>query len=343
MDKVISIIIPTYNMEGYLDKCLSSLIIGKMESVEVVVVNDGSTDASLAIAQSYVKKYPNSFSVINKENGNYGSCINAGLYSATGKYIKVLDADDSFYTANFEKMVTMLEKIDVDLFLTDFIRVYSDREKESVLHFPNSVIVNFTKECVQNKKLLSSIWMHNITYKRENLIKVDYKQSEGIFYTDNEWKFKPMVTVKSAFYWKEPVYRYLLVREGQSVDDVVKARHVLDDILVTMKILKDYNDMIVLNPEMKEVYYYTVYRRIAFIYKANIVKRGMFDNQDLLKFDRELKKLSPEFYDEVGRRKLSKILLPFQYIKMWRKNPNGKLLKFIVELKKMGSCRVKKL
>lgn len=343
MDKIISIIVPTYNMEEYLDKCLSSLIIDKMECVEIIVVNDGSTDDSLAIASDYVKRFPKSFSVINKRNGNYGSCINAGLYSATGKYVKILDADDSFCTVNFEKMVAMLEKIDVDLFLTDFVQVYSCREKRATLRLSCDVMIDFTKECLQNKKLMNGIWMHYITYKRENLIKVDYKQSEGIFYTDNEWKFKPMVTVKSAFYWKEPVYRYLLEREGQSVDDVVKARHVLDDILVTMKILKDYNDMIVLNPEMKEVYYYTVYRRIAFIYKANIVKRGMFDNQDLLKFDRELKKLSPEFYDEVGRRKLSKILLPFQYIKMWRENPNGKLLKFIVKLEKVGSCRVKKL
>ena len=85
MSKVISIIIPTYNMEAYLDKCLTSLIIDGMERVEVVVVNDGSRDSSLAIAQSYAEKYPESFVVIDKPNGNYGSCINAGLYRATGK------------------------------------------------------------------------------------------------------------------------------------------------------------------------------------------------------------------------------------------------------------------
>ena len=74
MGKVISIVIPTYNMEEYLDKCLSSLLINGMERVEVIVVNDGSSDGSLTVAQTYVDKYPESFIVIDKKNGNYGSC-----------------------------------------------------------------------------------------------------------------------------------------------------------------------------------------------------------------------------------------------------------------------------
>lgn len=335
MKKVISIVIPTYNMEVYLDKCLSSLLVNGMERVEVIVVNDGSSDKSYAIAQTYAVKYPDSFVVIDKKNGNYGSCINVGLHQATGKYIKILDADDSFYTANFEKMVMMLENLDVDLILTDFVRVYSNREKRATLLFPSNQIIDFTKECLHNSNFLSRIWMHNITYKRENLININYKQSEGIFYTDNEWKFKPMVTVKSAYYWNMPIYRYLLDREGQSVDDDVKIKHIEDDILVTMRIIKDLSDMIIMNPDMKIVFQDAAYRRILSIYKINILKRELYNNQHLLNFDSYLKNIAPELYHKVGKKKISKILFPFPYIKIWRKEPNGVLIKFIVKFVKI--------
>lgn len=90
MEKLITIVIPTYNMEKYLDKCLTSLIVPDeyMELLEVLVVNDGSKDNSSAIAHRYEDKYPQTFRVIDKENGNYGSYVNRGLKEAAGKYIK---------------------------------------------------------------------------------------------------------------------------------------------------------------------------------------------------------------------------------------------------------------
>ena len=98
MEKIISIIVPTYNMEKYLKNGLDSLIISeRKERVEVIVVNDGSKDRSLEIAAEYVEKYPSVFRLIDKPNGNYGSCINAALKIASGKYIKIMDADDHFF------------------------------------------------------------------------------------------------------------------------------------------------------------------------------------------------------------------------------------------------------
>ena len=86
-NKNLTIIIPTYNMQEYLQKCLSSLIVKKgLETLEVLVVNDGSKDNSSIIAHEFEAKYPGVFRVIDKENGNYGSCINRGLKEATGKY-----------------------------------------------------------------------------------------------------------------------------------------------------------------------------------------------------------------------------------------------------------------
>ena len=103
--KILSIIIPTYNMEKYLPKCLDSLISAKevLCKMEILIINDGSKDASSRIAHEYQSRYPDSIIVIDKENGNYGSCVNRGLKEATGKYIKVLDADDWFLTQNLKR------------------------------------------------------------------------------------------------------------------------------------------------------------------------------------------------------------------------------------------------
>lgn len=118
IEKLLTIIIPTYNMQEYLHRCLDSLLVRAdlMDRLEVLVVNDGSKDNSSAIAHEYEAKYSQTIRVIDKENGNYGSCVNRGLVEAQGKYIKVLDADDwlctlgdySYYkTANDEMVMKM--------------------------------------------------------------------------------------------------------------------------------------------------------------------------------------------------------------------------------------------
>src|SRR5574344_1213565 len=116
MNKILTIIIPTYNMEKYLRRCLDSLIIDEegMKQLEVLVINDGSKDSSSQIAHEYQDKYPDMFRVIDKENGGHGSCCNVGLREAKGKYIRFLDSDDWFDQKNFPKFIELLQALDVD-------------------------------------------------------------------------------------------------------------------------------------------------------------------------------------------------------------------------------------
>ena len=135
--KTLTVVIPTYNMEKYLRRCLDSLIVGddQMAQLEVLVVNDGSKDSSSAIAHEYEKKYPQTFRVIDKENGNYGSAVNRGLKEAKGKYIKILDADDRYDNNLFARYIDTINTLDVDLILNDYAYVRPNGEIVSIRHF----------------------------------------------------------------------------------------------------------------------------------------------------------------------------------------------------------------
>ena len=91
--KLLTVTVPSYNSQDYLEKCISSLLPGG-DRLEIIIINDGSTDATGAIADSYASRYPDIVRVIHQENGGHGEGINQGLRHATGKYFKVVDSDD---------------------------------------------------------------------------------------------------------------------------------------------------------------------------------------------------------------------------------------------------------
>ncbi|MCF0187262.1 MAG: glycosyltransferase, partial [Bacteroidaceae bacterium] len=168
-EKILSIIVPTYNMEALLEKDLQSLVVADgLDSLEVLVINDGSKDKSSEIAHKFSAAYPNTFVVVDKPNGNYGSCINAGLKIAKGKYIKVMDADDSFDTKNFELFLKHLSQIDVDLVFNDYVKTYtSGKEISYTFDLPPMQVLKI--EDVYNTQALYDILLPAITYRTEML------------------------------------------------------------------------------------------------------------------------------------------------------------------------------
>lgn len=218
--KILTVIVPTYNMEKYLDKCLNSLIVPDsniMDKLEVLVVNDGSKDRSSVIAHGYEHKYPNTFRVIDKQNGNYGSCINTALPLATGKYVKVLDADDWFETENLSSYLFFLENNNSDLILTRTNAVNEDNrvidEQFLIKTLKEGVVYKFEEIALS---LGHSICMHNVTYSRRIFAYMNYAQIEGISYTDTQWIFEPMIRVYSVQFINIFLYNYLVGREGQT-------------------------------------------------------------------------------------------------------------------------------
>lgn len=226
--KLLSIIVPSYNMEKFLPKCLGSLIVEPelMTLLDVLVVNDGSKDRTSAIAHEYAEKHPDAIRVIDKPNGNYGSCVNRGLAEATGKYVKVLDADDTVDVKNFAEFVRFVRDADqrgddIDLFLSDYCVVDPEGNVTGrfPLAFPEDRALTFHDIAVHD--LLT---MHNVLYRTQMLRDMGYRQTEGISYTDNEWCFLPMLKVRRARYFGKDVYRYLVGRSGQTVGSASSSR-----------------------------------------------------------------------------------------------------------------------
>ena len=128
MEKILTISIAAYNAEKYISKCLDSLLNTRVrDQLEIIIVNDGSTDDTLIIAQRYYVNYPNIIKIIDKENGGHGSTINASIKEATGKYYKIIDSDDWVDENGLEKLVDYLSYHNVDMVLNPFNEVYVDR------------------------------------------------------------------------------------------------------------------------------------------------------------------------------------------------------------------------
>lgn len=121
---ILTVVVPAYNVERFLEKTLSSFIFDKMSGrVEIITVDDGSSDRTAEIARSYEEKYPGVFRTISKENGGHGSTINRGAEAACGKYFKVVDGDDWVDSEAFEKLTDFLEASDADCIVSNYCEV----------------------------------------------------------------------------------------------------------------------------------------------------------------------------------------------------------------------------
>jgi glycosyltransferase involved in cell wall biosynthesis len=322
MEKLISIVIPTYNMERYLAKCLNTLVISEenMKFLEVLVINDGSKDASSRIAHEFEDKYPATFRVIDKENGNYGSCVNRGLQEAKGKYIKVLDADDYFSCEKFNGYVDFLKGTDADLIITDYNIVDTNGEisKKVTFSIPTSRPCTFDDipkaEC-------QWIWHHALTYKTDNLREINYRQTEGISYTDEEWVFKPMVKAETLWYYPYAIYMYLRGREGQTYDPAVLKKDFGQIYQVTEELLDYYLKWETRVGENRIVSTYLqdgMIAKLALIYRLYLMKLATEEgNSKMEGFDRRLKCKSERLYQWLGD---CPFKFGFRYVGKWRES-----------------------
>lgn len=235
--KILSIIIPAYNVESYIERCLDSVThnIKNIEDIEIIVINDGSKDNTLNLAQKYALQYPQSVHVIDKPNGGWGTGINRGIEEATGKYLKTLDSDDWFNNKNLDSFIKLLKRVDVDMILTSLSEIDSTnnllREKNMPEMFCEKTMAIDDYLINNNYNLNAPI--HAVTYRTSILKNLAWKVADK-YYGDLDYIIAPLIRVKTIYISSLNIYQYFIGREGQSISISGYNAH-LDDYLNVCK------------------------------------------------------------------------------------------------------------
>ena len=207
----VSIIMPVYNVEKYIDKCLDSLVNQTLKDIEIIVVNDGSPDNSQEIIDRYVKKYPKKVKSYIKENGGQGSARNFGLTVASGEYIGYVDSDDYVELDMYDKLYNKAIKNDLDIAICGSYNVYESGERK----------IELDREIFKDKKKNAffgrmAVW--NKIYKRELLLDSGLTFRSKLWYEDLDFTIQILAKAKKVGYVNRPFYNYL-IREGSTMNN----------------------------------------------------------------------------------------------------------------------------
>ncbi|MBQ4068283.1 MAG: glycosyltransferase family 2 protein [Lachnospiraceae bacterium] len=246
--KILTIAIPCYNSQDYMEKCINSALIGG-EDVEIIIVNDGSSDNTAAIADEYAAKYPTIVKAIHKENGGHGDAVNHGIENATGMYFKVVDSDDWLDEAAFKKILKVLKKVveenhGLDLLLANYVYDKVGRKNKKVMKYkgalPTNRIINW-----ESAKIKFSKWqyvlMHSVIYRTQLLKDCGVKLPKHTFYVDNIYLFKPMIEVDKLMYIDADLYHYYIGREGQSVTESTMVKRIDQQLLINRTLIEFFS------------------------------------------------------------------------------------------------------
>lgn len=295
----LSIIVPVYGVEKYIDKCLNSLVKQSLKEIEIIVVNDGTKDNSQKIIDKYVKKYPDKIKSYIKENGGQGSARNYGLEKANGEYIGYVDSDDFVEKDMYKKLYNKAKENNYDIVVCGNYNVSEDYQNKNIDTFINNY--NTDLENIFFGKM--AVW--NKIYKRDILIKNKLEFKEKVWYEDLAFTLKAIMNSSTFAFIDEPLYDYL-IREGSTMNN--------SNVQRNLEILDAFNDILsYIQHNKKEEYFSKIeFLAIDHIYISAIVRV-----------------LKAEADDKVKRETINKLI---DY--MNKKFPNYKNNKYINTLSK---------
>lgn len=221
--KLITFTVPCYNSQEYMRHCIDSLLAGG-EEVEIIIVNDGSTDGTSRIAHEYEKKYPTVVRVADKENGGHGSGVNYGVHHAEGLYVKIVDSDDWL---DADALKALLDKIrehvalnDLpDMYICNYVYVHDADHTSVVSGYTKQLNEGFVDwEKAGTFHFAHTLMMHSLIYNTEKLREHYEDLPEHTFYVDNIYAYAPIPYMLKAYYLNVDLYRYFIGREGQSIN-----------------------------------------------------------------------------------------------------------------------------
>lgn len=241
----ISVVVPVYNVEKYLKECIDSIINQTLEDIEIICVNDGSTDSSLDILNDYAKK-DSRIIVINKSNSGYGHTMNMGLNAATGEYIGIIESDDFADKNMFEDLYKLAKEYDADIVKGDWYNYWSKNKfarKNNRISSAKALKLTNSKQDKSLLRINPSVW--SAIYKKEFLNKynIRFLETPGASYQDLAFSFKVFALAEKVILTDKAYLYYRQDNMNSSVKSKTKVYCVCDEYEEIDRFLEEYPDL----------------------------------------------------------------------------------------------------
>ena len=279
----VSIIIPVYNAQDYLAQCIESVLAQTMDCIEILCIDDGSTDSSLKILRKY-EEADSRIKVYSKPNSGYGCTINYGLARSTGKYVAIVESDDFIDADGIEKLFVMAEATNADYVRTNY---YEFREGKDQLNGSlNAYSGNKGFSAIQEPEVFYTIevspWA--CLYKKDLIDKYQIRMNEtpGASFQDNSWQFIVLLMAGRIVFSSEAFYHYRTDNMNSSVNSREKVFCVVDEKRYMEEKMDEYH---LENPDILAAFGKFIY----VIYKWNYGRiAGEFQYDFLLEWKEEI-------------------------------------------------------
>lgn len=223
---------------------VETLVVGGQD-MEIIIVDDGSTDRTYEIGLELQETYPHIVKVVHQENGGHGSAVNTGLREATGLYFKVVDSDDWVKEeALFEVLATLRSLVELgsnlDMFICNYVYEKVGEKRKKVIHYRNCMPQDciFSWEDVGHFHHGQFILMHSVIYRTKLLKDCGLELPKHTFYVDNIYVYQPLPSVKTMYYKDLNLYRYFIGREDQSVNENNMMKRIDQQLFVTKSLIE---------------------------------------------------------------------------------------------------------
>ena len=302
--KVLSISIAAYNVESTLKECLDPFLKSTvLDELDIMIVDDGSGDHTTAIAQEYQELYPDTFRLIKKKNGGWGSTVNSGIKEARGVYFKQLDGDDYYEPEALNKFIQYLKSEPSDLVISPYITYDSETGKIITTEDCNPGCDLLKKYLIKDIPEFAPI-MHSLSIKTKLLQKGGVKVTEHCFYTDTEFVLKACNQADSISFFDKPIYYYRRAAVGQSMSLSGFEKHYMEQYKV-IEVSLDYLQKNVSRPEIKKIYdkllLGTCFWQYLIMFYISVSKEH---KNNLINYYLMLKEKAPFYYNQIHFKEL---------------------------------------
>ncbi len=307
---VLSVVIPCYNSQQYMEKAISSVLDAGMGDCEVIIVDDGSQDRTAEIADGYAMQFPDRVRVIHQANKGHGGAVNAGIKVCRGVYVKILDSDDFLDAQGLQETMSTLRNFIcehnlVDVVIGNYVYEKAGALRRKVMRYtsviPRKKVVGWND--IKRFPIGKYLMMHSIIYRTEILRDCRLELPEHTFYVDNLYVALPLNHTYTLYYMDVDLYHYSIGREDQSVNEAVMIRRI-DQQLKVNKLLIDYVCGMQAHSPRLEQYLYHHLEIVTAISSILLIRSGDEGRRRKDEFWKYIKDHAPELYVRLYNRPL---------------------------------------